>query len=145
MLLARAIAVCCLVAIAATAPADADPAPPVTTALPASAISDLAGCWRADRNETWTFRADGDHGLAVVRELADATYADRARIPRSVLFDPAQDNFAFAAAGRIHGLMMVFRVARGTISADVYTSHDGKSYGWTGSSMTLQRCAGRSQ
>lgn len=97
-------------------PKPAAPAPttkppnPVTTALSASAITVLTGCWRHDASETWTFRHEGSAGLVVVRELRDTTYAGRARIPQPVTYDPTSKTFGFGAAGRIHGLMMLFQI-----------------------------------
>jgi hypothetical protein len=113
---------------------------PVTSELPASAIATLTGCWRHDRDESWTFRPEGKHGLVVVRELRDALYADRARIPEPVNYDPTTKTFGFGAAGRIHGLMMLFQIDHSTLKTSVYSSHEPGSYAWTGNTWTLERC-----
>jgi hypothetical protein len=112
----------------------------VTTVLPAGAITTLTGCWRHDGSETWTFRHEGNAGLVVVRELHDTTYADRARIPQPVSYDPTSKTFGFGAAGRIHGLMMLFQIDHRTLKTAVYTSHTPGSYAWTGNAWTLIRC-----
>jgi hypothetical protein len=118
-------------------------APPttVTAELPASAIATLTGCWRHDRDESWTFRPEGKHGLVVVRELRDSFYADRARIPELVNYDPTNETFGFGAAGRIHGLMMLFQIDHSTLKTSVYSSHERGSYVWTGNTWTLKRCS----
>jgi hypothetical protein len=113
---------------------------PVTTEIPAQAIATLTGCWRHDAHETWTFRKNGAHGLDVVRELGDEMYADRARIPRPVNYDPTTKTFGFGAAGRIHGLMMLFQIDHAILKTDIYSSHTPGSYGWTGNRWTLKRC-----
>jgi hypothetical protein len=112
----------------------------VTNELPPRAIATLTGCWRHDAYERWTFSPDGKHGLVVVRELGDATYADRARIPHPVNYDPKSETFGFAAAGRIHGLMMLFQIEHSTLKTSVYSSHEPGSYTSTGSNWTLKRC-----
>jgi hypothetical protein len=114
---------------------------PVTKELPPSAIATLTGCWRHDRDESWTFRPDGKHGLIVVRELRDSFYADRARIPEPVRYDPTSKTFGFGAAGRIHGLMMLFQIDHATLKTSVYSSHERGSYAWTGNTWTLKRCS----
>lgn len=119
------------------------PAPkpnPVTTEIPPQAIATLTGCWRHDRHETWTFRANGAHGLDVVREIGDEPHADRARIPRPVNYDPTTKTFGFGAAGRIHGLMMLFQIDHATLKTDIYSTHTPGSYYPTGNSWTLKRC-----
>jgi hypothetical protein len=128
---------------AAPAPKSLPPTTPstVTSELPASAITTLTGCWRHDASETWTFRPEGKHGLVVVRELRDVLYADRARIPEPVNYDPTTQTFGFGAAGRIHGLMMLFQIEHGTLKNAVYTSHERGSYVWTSNSWTLKRCS----
>jgi hypothetical protein len=116
-------------------------ADPVTTDLPATAIRDLAGCWRwSSADETWTFRAKGPHGLEVVREVADRSYAERARIPRDVMYDPAVGTFAFAAAGRIHALMFMFQRKGDQLVGQSYTSHRPGSYAPTGNTLALTPC-----
>jgi hypothetical protein len=123
-----------------TPPEPAQPTNPVTKELPPSAIASLTGCWRHDRDESWTFRPDGKHGLIVVRELRDSFYADRARIPEPVSYDPTSKTFGFGAAGRIHGLMMLFQIEHDTLKTSVYSSHERGSYAWTGNTWTLKRC-----
>ena len=113
----------------------------VTSELPASAIATLTGCWRHDADESWAFRPEGKHGLVVVRDLRDSFYADRARIPRPVTYDPTTATFGFGAAGRIHGLMMLFHIEHSTLKASVYSSHEPGSYVWTGNTWTLKRCS----
>lgn len=112
----------------------------VTAIVPSPAIATLTGCWRRDASERWTFRPDGKHGLVVVRELADATYADRARIPQQVTYDPTSETFGFGAAGRIHGLVMLFQIVHNTLETSVYTSYTPGAYAWTGNTWTLKRC-----
>jgi hypothetical protein len=112
----------------------------ITNELPPRAIATLTGCWRHDAYESWTFRPDGQHGLVVVRELRDAVYADRARIPQRVNYDPTSATFGFGAAGRIHGLMMLFQIEHSTLKTSVYSSHERGSYVWTGNTSTLKRC-----
>jgi len=125
-----------LVALGGTAAAD-----PVTTALPVSAIRDLTGCWRwSSAHETWTFRAKGPHGLEIVREVTDRAYAERARLPRDVMYDPTVGTFAFTAAGRIHGLMFLFQRKGDQLVGDVYTSHTPGSYARTGDTVSLVHC-----
>jgi hypothetical protein len=75
-----------------------------------------------------------------VRELGDAIYADRARIPQRVNYDPKSETFGFGAAGRIHGLMMLFQIEHSTLKTSVYTSHTPGSYAWTGNTWALKRC-----
>jgi hypothetical protein len=119
----------------------ATPAPTshVTSELPAAAVAKVTGCWRHD-NEQWTFRPAGKHGLEVVREIGDVGYAERVRIPRAVNYDPTVETYGFGAAGRIHGLVMMFQIDGATLKASVYSSHDGKSYFYTGNTWTLRRC-----
>ena len=114
----------------------------VTHTLSDSAISTLTGCWRVHgEKETWTFRANGNHGLEVVRELGrDAVEAARARLPRPVMFSPEDHDFAFAAAGRIHGLMVIFTIDHAVLRASYFSSHDGKSYFSTGNNVVAERC-----
>jgi hypothetical protein len=112
----------------------------VTSGLPPGAIATLTGCWRHDRDETWTFRPDGKRGLVVVRELRDTSYADRARIPETVSYEPTTATFGFGAAGRIHALIMLFQIDHSTLKTSVFSSHEHGSYGWTGNTWTLKRC-----
>ena len=127
-----------LVLVATTAAADPD----VTRRLPDAASKTLVGCWHVrGETETWTFNATSDHGLEVVRELGrDAAEADRARIARPVLFSPKDRDFAFAAAGRIHGLMAIFNIDHTTLHASWFSTHDGKSYFFTGNNVVADRC-----
>ncbi|MEO8846710.1 MAG: hypothetical protein ABI591_27430 [Kofleriaceae bacterium] len=121
-------------------PAKPSPAKPTTT-IPPAKIATLTGCWRHDASESWTFRRDGNAGLVVVRELGNETYADRARIPRPVLYDPTSETFGFGAAGRLHGLMMLFQIEHSTLKTSVfYTTHTPGAYAWTGNTSTLKRC-----
>jgi hypothetical protein len=127
-----------LLFIAGTAVADPD----VTQQLPADAIATLGGCWHVrGEKETWTFKPTADHGLEVVRELGrDAVESPRARIARPVMFSTKNHDFAFSAAGRIHGLMAVFKIDRATLQASWFSTHDGKSYFFTGSNVVVVRC-----
>ena len=125
-----------IVAVAGVAAGD----PVATSKLPASAVKTLAGCWQsADKRERWTFKPEGE-GSSIVRDVADKTYQDRARIPRMVVLLPDAVTFGFDAAGRIHALRILFQIDHAALKAWFYSSHDGKSYGWTGSTATLQRC-----
>lgn len=125
--------------LAGTASADSD----VTHNLSATQIATLAGCWRVHgTTETWTFRANANHGLDVVRELGrEAMEGDRARIPHPVMFSNKNHNYAFTAAGRIHGVMVVFKIEHATLSASFFSTHDGKSYFFTGNNAIAERCA----
>lgn len=127
-----------LLFIAGTAAAD----PVVTHRLSDDALAQLGGCWRVrGSSETWTFHADADHGLDVVRELGrDASEAKRARIARPVMFSTKDHDFAFAAAGRIHGLMAIFKIDRAVLQASWFSTHDGKSYFFTGNNVIAERC-----
>lgn len=117
--------------------------PDVTHRLSTTSIATLAGCWRVHGSaETWTFRANPNHGLDVVRELGrDAFEAERARIPRPVMFSTKDHDFAFTAAGRIHGLMVIFKIDHAALHASYFSSHDGKSYFFTGNNAVAERCA----
>jgi hypothetical protein len=131
-------------------PAPPPPAPvnPVTHDIPAAARTLLTGCWTT-AYERWIIRASGAsgaHTLEVVRTPDDADFAGytaRAKIPQPLMFDPTVGNYAFAAAGRIHGLLILFEIKRDTLAASVFTSHDGHSYAWTGNNMTLVPCAAK--
>ena len=124
--------------VTGTAAADPD----VTRRLPDDATTTLAGCWRVRGDkETWTFTATADHGLEVVRELGrDAAEATRARIARPVMFSTKDHSFAFAAAGRIHGLMAIFTIDHAALHASWFSTHHGKSYFFTGSNVVADRC-----
>ena len=130
-----------LLFVAATAAAD----PNVTQRLSDDSIASLAGCWRVRGDtETWTFQANADHGLDVVRELGrDAVEATRARIARPLLFSLKDHDFAFGAAGRIHGLMAIFTIDHGALHASWFSTHDGKSYFFTGNNVVAERCVRR--
>ena len=67
---------------------------PVTHELPTRARSLLTGCWQ-DTYDRWTFRSDGKLGLVIVRDPAFSGYAERAKIPRPVMYDPTKGSFAF--------------------------------------------------
>jgi hypothetical protein len=58
------------------------------------------------------------------------------------MYEPATHRFAFATAGRIHGLMMVFRFDRdhARIEASVFSKHDERGYFFTGTNLALARC-----
>ena len=125
-----------LVALCGTAAAD-----PVTTELPPHALAELTGCWRwTEARETWTFRAKGAQGHEDVREVADRSYAQRARIPRDVMYDPAAGTFAFAAAGRIHALMFVFQRKGDQLVGQSYSSQRPGDYAPTGNTLALTPC-----
>jgi hypothetical protein len=125
------------------APAAADPAATATTTLDDHAIAALAGCWKS-HGERWTFRRHGDHGLEVIRDVGDASYAERARIPRDVLFDPKANTFGFGAAGRIHAELFVFVIRGDHLEAWPYWKPDGaKGYAWSGNEWTLVACRAR--
>jgi len=116
--------------------------PVVSTKLADADIARLRGCWRVrGATETWTFRPHGAHGLDVIRELGrDAVEAVRARIPRSVMVSATDHTFAFTAAGRIHGLMMVVALAGETLEVSVFSNHDGRRYAFTGNNLVAERC-----
>jgi len=103
----------------------------------------LAGCWRAG-GEIWRIRPIGTSGLEIVRTPADASmspyYAQRAAIAREILFDTKAGSFAFVAAGRIHGLMMIFLPKGDALAGSWFTTHDGRSYVFTGNNVTMTRC-----
>jgi hypothetical protein len=118
--------------------ADADPT--VTATLDDHAITALAGCWTS-HGERWTFRKHGDHGLQVIRDVGDESYAERARIPRDVLFDPKASTFGFGAAGRIHAALFVFAIRSNHLDAWPYWKPDGaKGYAWSGNMWTFVAC-----
>lgn len=119
-----------------TAVAAADP----THELDDHAISTLAGCWQT-HGETWTFRKTRAHGLEIIRELGNATYAARARLPRDVMFDPKTGDFGFGAAGRIHAALYVFRIGKTDLQAWPYWKPDqSHSYVWSGNTISIVRC-----
>ncbi len=131
--------------IATDAASDAVPPPDaastVTMELPASAIAKLAGCWQSRQlAERWTFRTKGAHGLEIVREIADPSYAERARFPHDVMYDAAVGNFAFTAAGRIHAAMYVFVLQGDRLVADSYYSRVRGQYIPSGNTVTMVRC-----
>jgi hypothetical protein len=123
-----------LALIAAAAPST------VTHDLPDRDRTGLAGCWTSGDHETWTFRESGDHGLEVVRDSSDGRgHAS------SVMYAPSTHSFAFATAGRIHGLMMMFTFDRvhARIDASVFSKHDERGYFFTGNNLALTRCPAR--
>ena len=129
-----AVALALLVAVAPTPSAS-----PVTQDLSDRDRASLTGCWMSRGHETWTFRAHGAHGLEVVLDSSDSP---RRRNPSSVMYAPKADDFAFATAGRIHGLMMIFTLDRdhARIDAYVFSKHDNRGYFYTGNSIVLTRC-----
>jgi hypothetical protein len=127
-----------LLLVTGTAVAD----PVVTRRLADATIASLAGCWHVrGQSETWTFKPNAEHGLDVVRELGrDAVEAQRARIARPLMFSTKDHDFAFAAAGRIHGLMAIFKLDHATLQGSWFATHDGKSYFFTGNNLVAERC-----
>jgi hypothetical protein len=120
----------------ATRIAAADP----THDLDAHALATLTGCWQMS-GERWTFRKTGEHGLQVIREITDSTYAERARIPRDVMFDATTNNFGFPAAGRIHAALFIFKIGKTELQAWNYWKPDeSKSYIWSGNTFALAPC-----
>jgi hypothetical protein len=115
-----------------------------TTTIEERSVAALVGCWQlADKqlgDERWIFRKRGDHRLEVVREISDAGYADRARIPREVRFDPQDHAFSFEAAGQIHALLMVFEIGAAGLEAWSYSDRDTGKYAWTGNRFRLVTC-----
>lgn len=112
---------------------------PVTHDLSDRDRASLTGCWMSRDHETWTFRAHGAHGLEVVRDASGT--------PSSVMYAPKTDSFAFAAAGRIHGLMLIFTLDRdhARIDASVFSKHDNRGYFFTGNNLALHRCRATSR
>ncbi|MFT3693164.1 MAG: hypothetical protein QM831_08485 [Kofleriaceae bacterium] len=115
--------------------AAADP----SAALPDDAVKNVLGCWR-DRNEQWTFQHDGDHGVVVARAIKTGLDADRPHPPSTVQFDAKTGVYGFPTAGHIHSLMMVWTIKDHALHVTVFSSHDGKSWFATGSTMTMHRC-----
>jgi hypothetical protein len=113
----------------------------VTQALPDRDRTGLVGCWMSGDHETWTFREGGDHGLEVVRDASDSHRRS------SVMYAPSTHSFAFATAGRIHGLMMIFTFDRdhARIDASVFSKHDERGYVFTGNNLALHRCRATSR
>ncbi|MEP6858985.1 MAG: hypothetical protein ABJE66_00095 [Deltaproteobacteria bacterium] len=127
-----------LLFVAGTAVADPD----VKQQLPDDAIATLDGCWcvRGEK-ETWTFKPNADHGLDVVRELdRDAVESPRARIARPVMFSTKNHDFTFAATSRIHGSMAIFKIDGATLQTSWFSTHDGRSYFFTGTNVVVVRC-----
>ena len=119
----------------------------MTTELPASAIAKLTGCWKLSASsrqlaERWTFRAKrrARTGSRSCARSQNETYAARARIPHDLMYDPAVGNFAFAAAGRIHGAMYIFVVKGDQLVADSYYSRVPGQYAPSFNTFTLVRC-----
>jgi hypothetical protein len=123
-----------LAVIAAAAPST------VTQDLPDADRATLVGCWTSRDHETWTFRTHGDHGLEVERDSRDS---HRRGTASAVMYAPKTGSFAFATAGRIHGLMMIFRIDHGRIDASVFSKHDERGYFFTGNNLALARCPRR--
>jgi hypothetical protein len=114
----------------------------VTTVLSAADVTTLKGCWHvAGANDRWIFSSRGPASLQVVHEVRDSSYADRARMPHDVMFDPTTHTYAFAAAGMIHALLGVFTIRGSDLYVAFYSSHTPSSgYHWTGDSVVFERC-----
>ena len=132
-------------------PGSSAPAPEsldhATRTLPPALLTALTGCWERDNHsERWQLDRSGTSELTVIRhvETDDADYARRAKIPSPLLYDAAKGTLGFTAAGRIHALFFAFTRPGATLEAYSFSSHEpGAPYHFTGSRMTLERCAAR--
>ncbi len=116
---------------------------PRTSELSPEVVRGLAGCWEvAKHRERWQLEAKGSRGLVVLREIEDESYADRARLPHDLSYQPSSDSFSFLAAGRNHGAMVSFKRNGAELEAWTYSSRAPHlPYVRTGNSFSVARCA----
>ncbi len=112
--------------------------------IPAEALAAVAGCWAHGEHERWEITPQPG-GRAIVRRViggpAGARMGRRARLESELMYQPAEERYAFAAAGRIHGLLLVFAVEGERLVVHPFGRRRGEPPRWTGSSYTLTRCA----
>ena len=94
------------------------------------------------QGERWMLKPKAKRSIEVVREIDDTSYADRARLPQELDYQPSSDTYGFLAAGRIHALMFMFQRKGERLQAWSYSRHNpAETYSWTGNTLWLDRCA----
>ncbi|MBO6933606.1 MAG: hypothetical protein JJ863_01485 [Deltaproteobacteria bacterium] len=111
--------------------------------IPGEAFDAIDGCWETD-GERWTIRREG-RGRASVLRVVEGPRGERmgrrARLESELMFEPATGRFAFSAAGRIHGLLILFETEGDGLRATPFSRRRGLEPRWTGSTYTLTPCA----
>ncbi len=115
--------------------------------LPPALLTALTGCWEPDdHSERWQLDRSSASELTVTRHVETdvADYARRAKIPSPLLYDAAKGTLGFTAAGPVHALFFAFTRAGDTLEAYSFSRREPSApYRFTGSRMTLERCAAR--